>query len=99
MYLLDWYIPVITESILWVLTTDAAIAEEMVACRRNEGCLVVEMECASMAACASFRGAEFGQLLYTADSLADVRNYDARDWGEQSVLPALHLCLDIAASL
>lgn len=88
-----------SECITW--TTDGFYreTEEMVAYRRNEGCLVVEMECASMAACASFRGAEFGQLLYTADSLADVRNYDARDWGEQSVLPALHLCLDIAASL
>lgn len=73
--------------------------EELVAYRREEGCLVVEMECASLAACATMRGAEFAQLLYTADSLADAKNYDARDWGEKSVLPALYLCLDIAARL
>ena len=73
--------------------------EELVAYRRQEGCQVVEMECASMAACAAFRGADFAQLLYTADSLADAAKYDARDWGEASVLPALRLCLDAAAKL
>ena len=82
-------------------TTDAFYREtpDMVAHRRDEGCLVVEMECASMAACAAFRGAEFAQLLYTADSLADAAKYDARSWGEASVMPALLLCLDAAAKL
>ena len=82
-------------------TTDGFYREtaDMVAYRREEGCLVVEMECASLAACAQFRGAQFAQLLYTADSLADASNHDARDWGEASVLPALHLCLDMAAGL
>lgn len=73
--------------------------EDMVAYRREEGCLTVEMECASLAACARFRGVLFGQLLYTADSLADAQKYDARSWGEDSVEPALMLCLDIAAKL
>lgn len=87
------------ECVTW--TTDGFYreAEELVAYRREEGCLVVEMECASLAACAQFRGAEFGQLLYTADSLADAKHYDARDWGEKSAMPALMLCLDIAAKL
>ena len=87
------------ECITW--TTDGFYreTEAMTAYRREEGCSVVEMECASMAACASFRGAEFAQLLYTADSLADAANYDARSWGENSVLPALQLCLDTAAKL
>ena len=82
-------------------TTDGFYRETpgMVAARREEGCSVVEMECAAMAACAEFRGAEFAQLLYTADSLADAANYDARDWGSASVLPALMLCLDAAARL
>lgn len=82
-------------------TTDGFYREtaDMVAYRREEGCLVVEMECASLAACAAFRGAEFAQLLYTADSLADAGKYDERDWGAKSVLPALHLCLDMAAKL
>lgn len=88
-----------TECTTW--TTDGFYreTEAMVAYRREEGCSVVEMECASMAACAQFRGAEFAQLLYTADSLADAANYDARDWGSASVLPALMLCLDAAAKL
>jgi len=87
------------ECVTW--TTDGFYreTEALVAYRREEGCLVVEMECASLAACAQFRGAEFAQLLYTADSLADAGNYDARDWGEKSVMPALLLCLDIAAGL
>lgn len=82
-------------------TTDGFYREtaDLVAYRREEGCLVVEMECASLAACARFRDAEFAQLLYTADSLADAQNHDARSWGEASVMPALEICLDIAATL
>lgn len=87
------------ECITW--TTDGFFRETagMVAHRREEGCAVVEMECAALAACAQFRGALFGQLLYTADSLADARNYDQRDWGNDSLEPALALCLDIAVKL
>lgn len=87
------------ECITW--TTDGFYreTEDMVAHRREEGCATVEMECASLAACASFRGVLFGQLLYTADSLADARNYDARGFGIDSMEPALALCLDIAVKL
>ena len=87
------------ECITW--TTDGFFREtaDLVAYRREEGCLTVEMECASMAACSQFRGVDFGQLLYTADSLADAAAYDQRGWGKDSVEPALHLCLDIAARL
>lgn len=82
-------------------TTDGFFreTESMVRHRREEGCLTVEMECASLAACAQFRGALFGQLLYTADSLADAKNYDERSWGEDSLEPALELCLDIAIKM
>lgn len=88
-----------TECITW--TTDGFYREtaDMVAHRRAEGCATVEMECAALAACAQFRGALFGQLLYTADSLADAANYDERDWGNDSLEPALALCLDIAIKL
>lgn len=88
-----------TDCTTW--TTDGFFreTEDMIAYRREEGCSVVEMECASLAACAQFRGALFGQLLYTADSLADAQNYDARNWGEDSLEPALALCLDIAVRL
>ena len=84
------------ECLTW--TTDGFFreTEEMVAYRREEGCMAVEMECASLAACAQFRNVLFGQILYTADSLADAQNYDERNWGEDSLEPALALCLDIA---
>lgn len=67
--------------------------------RREEGCAVVEMECSALAAVAQMRGAMFGQLLYTADSLANVHDYDERDWGADSVRKALYLCLDIIAEM
>lgn len=79
-------------------TTDAIGREtvDKVAKRRAEGCGVVEMECAALAAVARFRGAKFGQFLYTADTLANAEAYDARDWGTASLRPALELCLRIA---
>lgn len=70
----------------------------MVEHRRAEGCAAVEMECAGLAACAAFRGARFGQLLYTADSLAGLA-HDDRGWGEQAVETALGLCLDAVCLL
>ncbi len=88
-----------TECTTW--STDGFFREtkEMVEYRKSEGCSVVEMECAALAACAKFRGIEFGQLLYTADSLANVHAYDERDWGSASLEKALMLCLDIAVEM
>ena len=78
-------------------TTEGLFREtpDIVAYRRDEGCDTVEMECAALAACARFRGTDFGMLLFTADTLADTDNYDRRDFGEASLAPALKLCLDI----
>jgi hypothetical protein len=56
------------------------------------------MECASLAACAKFSGIDFGMLFFTADSLADLENYDRRDFGKASLEPALRLCMDIIGS-
>ena len=69
--------------------------EDMVKYRLEEGCQVVEMECAALAACSRKRGARFGQFLFTADSLANVHEYDARDFGTESHEKALLLGLDI----
>lgn len=54
--------------------------KDMVAYRKEEGCKVVEMECATMAAIAEFRGKLFGQLLYSGDILVGNDEYDDRGW-------------------
>ena len=59
----------------------------------------MEMECAALAACAAFRGAVWGMILYTADSLANVEQYDARNWGGNAYEYALTLCLDAVKRL
>lgn len=83
------------ECMTW--TTDGFYREtkEKVAYRKEEGCSVVEMECAALAACAEFRGVEFGQILYTADTLANTEDYDERDWGDASLEKALWICLEL----
>lgn len=83
-----------------VWTTDAFYREtaEMVSYRKAEGYTAVDMECAALAACARFRGALFGQLLFTADSLADIEAHDARGWGYSAFDRALTLAFDAAAA-
>ena len=78
-------------------TTDGFFREtkDMVKYRLEEGCSVVEMECSALAACCQKRGAKFGQFLFTADSLANVHEYDLRDFGLDSHEKALLLGLDI----
>ncbi|MBR6090509.1 MAG: nucleoside phosphorylase [Anaerolineaceae bacterium] len=78
-------------------STDGFFREtrDMVRYRLEEGCSVVEMECAALAACCRLRGAKFGQLLFTADSLANVHEYDAREFGKGSHEKALLLGLEI----
>lgn len=87
------------EVITW--STDGFFREtkEKVAYRKSEGCSVVEMECSALAAVSAFRGATWGMLLYTADSLADVDKYDERNWGGNAYEYALTLCLDSVIKL
>lgn len=72
---------------------------DKVAYRIEEGCSVVEMECAALAAVAQLRGAIWDLLLFTADSLVDIDNYDQRDWGSEAFDKALELCLDIIVQM
>ena len=51
---------------------------------RQLGASTVEMECSALATCAKFRKVDFAQILFTADTLADMENYDERDWGSES---------------
>lgn len=73
--------------------------EAMVRHRHDEGCSVVEMECAALAACAKLRGVVWGELLYTADTLADACAYDERGWGHDSTAFAMELCVEAALRL
>lgn len=87
------------EIVTW--TTDGFYRETAgkVAYRASEGCAAVEMECAALAACAAFRGVVWGEILFTADSLADVEKYDERGWGGDSFQYALRLCLDAVSAV
>lgn len=87
------------ECVTW--TTDGFYREtrEKISYRKEEGCSVVEMECAALAAVAQFRGIEFGQILFTADTLANLEAYDERDWGSNSFEKALLMCLDIICEM
>ena len=87
------------EIITW--STDGFFREtkEKVAYRKSEGCSVVEMECSALAAVCAFRGATWGMILYTADSLADIDKYDKRNWGGNAYEYALELCLNAVVKL
>lgn len=50
-------------------------------------------------AVAQLRGILWGQLLFAADTLADVEVYDQRNWGADSFSFALHLCLEVLNTL
>ena len=62
-------------------TTDAIFRETKgkLALRKAEGCLAVEMEAAAMFAVAHFRQVEFGQILYSGDTI-DGKQWDHRAW-------------------
>ncbi len=54
-------------------TTDAFYREtrQKAARRREQGCISVEMECASLAAVAQFRGVPFAEFFYATDTVDD----------------------------
>ena len=64
-----------------VWTTDAFYRETRAKMerRRREGCICVDMECASVAAMAHFRGKDVLQFFYAADNLA------AAQWDKRSL--------------
>lgn len=66
-------------------TTDGIYREtpDKIALRREEGCLVVEMEAAAFFAVAQFRGVTLGQILYGGDDLSS-ETWDSRHWQKQA---------------
>ena len=88
-----------------VWTTDAPYREtrDKMKKRKEQGCVCVDMECASMAAVAKFRNKDLFQFFYAADNL-DSTNWDVRSLGkdikldekEKMVLLALELAKRIS---
>ena len=82
-------------------TTDAFFRETKnnMLKRKAEGCVAVEMECASIMAAGQFRGVEVYQYLYAADNL-DAAEWEIRSLGSETNLSAeekyLLMALDIA---
>lgn len=66
---------------------------------RKLGASTVEMECAALVACAQFRNVDFAQILFTADTLANMEDYDERDWGEQSHSAGLDIGSKVLAQI
>lgn len=88
-----------TEVTTW--STDGFYREtrDKVVYRKNEGCSVVEMECSALAACAEFRGVEWGELLYAGDTLANLDQHDERGFGVNSREIALRFCMEAVNNL
>lgn len=82
-------------------TTDAIYREtsEKVRRRKEQGAIVVDMECSAMTAFAEFRNVNFGEIFYGADDLSN-ENYDVRSLldGEISkqalIVPILVKCAE-----
>lgn len=86
-----------------VWTTDAIYRETRTNMekRRAEGCVAVDMECASVMAAAQFRGIPAYQFFYAEDSL-DGDAWDARTWGAvpvSSYEKYLRVALEVAVRL
>lgn len=83
------------EIITW--TTDGFFREtpRKVAQFRQLGASTVEMECSALGACAQFRKIDFAQILFTGDTLANMDNYDRRNWGRSSYSVGLEIGANI----
>ncbi len=83
-------------------TTDAPYREtfDKIMKRREEGCIVVDMEAAGMMAVAQYRDVIFGQVLYAGDDLSGTE-WDNRGWQSLSDIreKLFWLCADSVLSL
>ncbi|MCK9575087.1 MAG: nucleoside phosphorylase [Clostridia bacterium] len=83
-------------------TTDAIYREtaNKIELRKKEGCIIVEMEQASMLAVAKFRGIEYGAIIYSGDDLSK-DEWDSRNWNKQTAVRErlTNICKNIVLSL
>jgi uridine phosphorylase len=83
-------------------TTDAPYRETIakISARKQEGCLVVEMEAAGLMAVSQYRGVILGQVLYGGDDLSG-KDWDQRGWQsrmdvrERLFWLAIEACLEL----
>jgi uridine phosphorylase len=83
-------------------TTDAIYREtaDKVRRRREEGCLTVEMESATLFAVARFRGVTLAQMLYGGDDVSGVA-WDSRHWAKSTTVreQVFHLAAEACLEL
>ncbi len=83
-------------------TTDAFFREtpNKVQLRKEEGCIVVEMETSAYLAVAKYNNIDFGQILYAGDNL-DGDMWDKRDWHDKTEVRKylLQLAIEICLKL
>ena len=83
-------------------TTDAMYREtvDLIKARRDEGCDVVEMECASFLAVAQYKKIQLGQILYGGDDLSG-KSWNSRNWKSQLEFRKyfLQLAIDLCCAL
>lgn len=81
-------------------TTDAAYreTERKAAAYLAKGCLAVEMEVASLAAVAKFRGVNYAQYLYAGDAVV-AKQWDNRAWTDRSDIRENLFWLSVEACL
>lgn len=84
-----------------VWTTDALYRETRlkIESRQAMGCIAVDMECASMAAVAEYRGYRFAQFLFAADNL-DAEEWEARSLADMGKLTGdMHMAIALETAL
>ncbi|GFZ26226.1 nucleoside phosphorylase [Lactobacillus corticis] len=81
-------------------TTDGFFREtkSKVTTMMQVGCQVVEMECAGLISVAKFYHFDFAQILFTADSLANLE-HDPRNWGKKANQSILSIVSPVLAKL
>lgn len=74
-----------TKGKTWTIDAPYRETRAKVSKRKEQGCVCVEMECASMSAVSKFRNKEFFEFFYAADNL-DSAKWDIRSLGNQDRL-------------
>ena len=86
-------------------TTDALFREtkDLIAMRKKEGCVCVEMENSALGAVAQFYGLKFGQILYGADCLEGscwaLRKWESDEIKQKSTFEILKLAMELVTKI